>query len=221
MAQPVKPEPKFFLVDELYERGLDFYARTWFSNVPANQICGEKSTNYLESGIAASRIAEALPNVKLIFILRNPVDRAYSNFRWSRQNGMETEPDFTRALLLESQRAADQPQALRYSRPYAYAARGFYAEMLAPYFHLFSRERILILRYEDIEADSQVVAENLHRFLQLPARPQDACNLGVINAATDEGASPLSSAVREALSERYREPNLRLMHMLGRAEPLW
>src|SRR5438874_12720259 len=79
MAKPIKHEPKLFLVDDLYRKGLAHYARTWFADVPQSHVAGEKSTDYLESAAAAERIARDLPQVRLIFILRDPVDRAYSN----------------------------------------------------------------------------------------------------------------------------------------------
>ena len=80
MAKPVRPEPKFFLVDELYERGFQHYVDTWFDGSTAYAAAGEKSTNYLESAAAAQRIHRHLPDVKLVFILRKPADRAYSNY---------------------------------------------------------------------------------------------------------------------------------------------
>src|ERR1700730_4595267 len=43
MAQPMAPEPKFFLIDELWQRGIDYYSRTWFDRLPAGQVLGEKS----------------------------------------------------------------------------------------------------------------------------------------------------------------------------------
>ena len=90
MAKPVRPEPKFFLVDELYSRGIQHYFDTWFAGADAYRAAGEKSTNYLESAVVAERIHQHLPSVKLVFILREPAHRAYSNWMWSRMNGMET-----------------------------------------------------------------------------------------------------------------------------------
>jgi len=130
MAQPGVPEPKFFLVDELWRRGVDYYSTKWFDSLPGGRVLGEKSTNYLESTEVAERIYRALPRVKLIFLLRNPVDRAYSNYLWSRQNGLETET-FERALALEEQRERDLAANLRYARPHAYFSRGLYARHLA------------------------------------------------------------------------------------------
>src|SRR5208283_527610 len=60
MAEPMVPEPKFFLVDELWRRGLAYYSANWFDPLPAGRVLGEKSTNYLESAEAAERIYRAL-----------------------------------------------------------------------------------------------------------------------------------------------------------------
>src|SRR5258708_10009769 len=60
MAKPVTPEPKFFLVDHLYEKGLPFYS-TWFADAAPRRLTGEKSTDYLESARAAKPSAHDLP----------------------------------------------------------------------------------------------------------------------------------------------------------------
>lgn len=56
MAEPMAPEPKFFLVDELWQRGVDYYSTNWFDTLPADRVLGEKSTNYLESPEAVERM---------------------------------------------------------------------------------------------------------------------------------------------------------------------
>ena len=173
VAKPVTPEPKFFLVDSLYERGLEFYSKTWFAPAPSGAMAGEKSTNYLESAPAAERIARELPSVKLVFILRDPVERAWSNYLWSKMNGLETE-DLQTALQLEEQRENELPEHLRFARPFSYFSRGLYADLLAPYFDRFPREQILILRFEDIGPRSESLAQRLHRFLGVSPRPDDA-----------------------------------------------
>src|SRR5262249_1003740 len=151
MARPVTPEPKFFLVDQIYEKGLAHYAETWFAAAGGARVAGEKSTDYLESASAARRIAADLPHVKLVFILREPAERAYSNYLWTRMNGLEKE-DFATALRLEEQRERDLPERLKFARPFSYFSRGLYADLLAPYFERFPHDQILVLRFEDIAA---------------------------------------------------------------------
>ena len=220
MAKPVQPEPKFFLRDELYARGLDWYAGKWFAAAPPAAIAGEKSTNYLESSAAARRIARDLPGVKLVFILREPAERAWSNYLWSRMNGIEKE-SFERALELEESREHDLAFERRFSRPHAYFSRGLYAELLEPWFALFPREQILCLRCEDVARQPRRLAERLHRFLGLETQGDDADGLGVINAAEREGAEAPASATFQALRARYAEPNRRLARLLGPEFQIW
>jgi hypothetical protein len=218
MAEPVQPEPKFFLVDELFARGIGYYSSRWFANLPDDRILGEKSTNYLESPKTAQRIYAALPQVKLIFMLRNPVFRAWSNYRWSRYNGLE-DKTFAQALELEESRERTLPAALRYARPHAYFSRGLYADLLEPYLAGFGAEQILVLRQEDAIGDPATVATRFHRFLGVEPRPQDAAGLGIINGTAEECA--LDGDVASALAERYSEPNRRLAVLLGPEFRLW
>jgi hypothetical protein len=219
MARPLKPEPKFFLVDQVYEKGLKFYADTWFAAAGPGSVAGEKSTDYLESAAAAERIARDLPRVKLVFILREPVERAYSNYLWSRMNGLETE-DFATALRLEADREKDLPERLRFARPFSYFSRGLYADLLAPYLQRFSREQILILQFEDICVRPRALAERLHRFLGVPPRPEHADGMGVINPSEKNGLT-LEDDVRRDLAARYVEPNRRLAAIVGSDLELW
>ncbi len=219
MAKPVRPEPKFFLVDEHYERGLDYYLRSWFADVPDGKIAGEKSTDYLESSKAASRIHRHLPDVKLVFILRNPVERAFSNYLWSRMNGLETE-DFTTALDLEHEREGAYESKWRHVRPHSYYSRGLYAGLLKPYFALFAKQAILVLRFEDILVCPDRLTRRLHEFLGVAPRPADARGVGVINAS-DKGAEPMSPEARKRLADAYAEPNQELAELLDDDFNIW
>ena len=219
MAKPVKPEPKFFSVDEIFNHGIQYYATTWFAHLNSTMVAGEKTTNYLESPVAAARICRHLPGVKLVFILREPADRAFSNYLWSRVNGQERE-DFATALALEQQRERSVPPALRYTRPHAYFSRGLYADLLRPYFELFPRNQILCLRFEEIISARHTLAERLHRFLSVSPRPQDAENLGVINSSGKTDAT-MPVEIREDLRRRYSEPNRQLAKLLGTDFELW
>lgn len=220
MASPPRPEPKFFLTDELYARGLEWYARTWFEHAPVHALCGEKSTNYLESAAAARRIAGDLRSVKLVFILREPAERAWSNYLWSRMNGMESET-FEQALALEESRERELVPERRFSRPHAYFSRGLYADLLQPWFELFPRQDILCLRCEDIASQPRQLAERLHHFLRVALRPQDADGLGVINPADREGAQQPAAETFGLLRARYAEPNRRLARLVGPDFDIW
>jgi sulfotransferase family protein len=212
MAKPVRPEPKFFLIDELYARGLQHYIETWFAGADAFAAAGEKSTNYLESATAAERIHHDLPGVKLVFILREPAQRAYSNWAWSRMNRMET-ADFATALALEEERERTVPPHLRYARPHAYFSRGLYASMLRRYFDLFPRDQILCLKFDDIIIKPEDLATRLHRFIGVTPRPDDSLGLDVVNPS--ETGDAMSDTVRRQLRRRYATSNRGLVQLLG------
>ena len=213
MAQPLAPEPKFFLVDELYEKGLAYYSATWFEDIPDGVLAGEKSANYLEQPRVAERIGQSIPKVKLVFILRNPVQRAYSNWLWSRKNGLETE-DFETAIALEEDRNKAVSEHLKFARPHAYASRGFYADLLEPFFAALPREQILCLLFEEIEADPEAVAEKTHQFLGLAPHPIDTDGLLDINSVSRDGLE-IPEACFRMLNKKFSKPNQQLASILN------
>ncbi len=220
MAKPFRPEPKFFLWDELYEKGLAWYADTFFPPESVGRMKGEKTTYYLESATCCERIARDLPRVKNIFLLREPGDRAFSNWLWSRQNGHEKE-SFERALELEPEREKTLAHELRYARPHDYFGRGLYAKHLRRYFDRFPRESILVLKFEDVVARPGELAARVHRFLGVAERPEDA-DLGVVNPSEKgDGEETMPAAIRRELDRRYAEPNRELRELLGPSFQLW
>jgi len=218
MAKPVRPEPKFFLVDDIYERGLTYYSDNWFRQIPGHKLGGEKSTNYLESEAAARRIHKDLPDARLIFILREPADRALSNWRWSRMNGLETLP-FEDALLEETKREARYSAEERYSRPFSYFSRGLYRKMLEPYVSRFGLDRVLVLRYEDISIEPAQVERSVHRFLEVTERETNASEVGTINPSVAQ--EDVDDETISGLRQRYAQPNRELAQLLGPGFEIW
>jgi hypothetical protein len=218
MAKPLRPEPKFFLVDELYANGIEWYAKQWFADAPSGAVVGEKSTNYLESATSAARISSDLPDVKLVFVLREPVARAWSNYRWSVMNGMETE-DLETALRLEPERERTVPDELRYARPHAYFSRGCYAALLSAYLERFDRAQIHCLRFEDLVAHPVATVSAVHRFLGVEPRRETIDQSVDTNAANL--AEPLEPALAVRLEEAYSEHNAALATLLGPTFEVW
>jgi hypothetical protein len=217
---PFKPEPKFFLVDSEYSRGLAYYSERWFSMAPAGVVVGEKSANYLESPTAALRISRDLPAVRLIFTLREPADRARSNYLWSRMNGLETE-DFATAIEREDERERNYPVQYRFSRPHSYFSRGLYARHLRPYFDLLGHDRILVVRYEDIAHDPGEFAKRVLGFLGVELDAVDVQGLGMINSSEDRDRAGEYEDVVQLLRVRYHESNQELRELLGRDFDCW
>jgi len=219
MAKPPRPEPKFFLVDELYARGIEHYYETWFSGADGYTAAGEKSTNYLESATAAQRIHAHLPGVKLVFILREPAHRAYSNWLWSSMNGIETE-DFERALSNEDDRERTVESRLRYARPHAYFSRGLYAKLLRPYLDLFPRDQVLCLKFDDVVRRPETLAERLHGFIGVTPRPDDAVGLDVVNPSENRD-EPMPEDVIQRLRARYADSIRDLAALVGEEFAEW
>lgn len=136
MAEPVPPEPKVFLTDEVVERGVDWYERRWFPHAGGAALLGEKSTSYLESPDAIGRVAEVLEGPRIVVQLRDPIQRAVSNWSFSRSHGME-ERTVTEALARNLEGPLPWDPELTSVSPVAYLERGRYADHLRPWLDAF------------------------------------------------------------------------------------
>lgn len=136
--------------------------RALFDDVTDEIAIGEASPWYLYVPQAPERIVRYLPNVKLIAILREPVERAYSNFLHAVREGLEPLRDFTQAMAAETERIESN-----WSYRWHYKQKGFYYIQLKRYFDLFSREQIAIYRYEDFTNNTVEVMQDMFRFLSV------------------------------------------------------
>jgi hypothetical protein len=119
-----------------------------FDGVTVERAVGEASPQYMKSTVAADRIAARLPGVRLVAILRNPIDRAYSGYLHSLREAKE------RRSVDEAMRPGSR-----------YVDQGLYYLQLSRYFERFDRGRINVLLYDDLAADPSVVMRSLYEFL--------------------------------------------------------
>lgn len=218
-AKPIVPEPKFFHIDSLYAKGMNYYCQTFFSDVPDGVVAGEKDTYYLENPDTPQRIFDNLPNVKLLFILREPGMRAWSNYLWSKMHGHETE-DFLTALELEGDREKALPEELRFVRPHAYFSRGLYADQLQRYYDLFPKENLCCLNFNDLVQCPDAFLAQAQDFLDVALHPEHAQDLGNVNMAKGE-MEQMPEAAREWLDQHYETPNAKLHALLGTSFKMW
>lgn len=136
--------------------------RDLFRGVSDEQAVGEASTLYLYSRRAPDRIRDHVPDAKLLAVLRDPVERAYSAFLWMARDGREPLSDFGQALREEEARIAGN-----WGPEYHYRQRGFYHSQLKRYFDRFDRDRIQVHLYEDLAANPSVVVKSILRFLEV------------------------------------------------------
>lgn len=136
MARPARPEPKVFLSDALAERGRGWYRETYFGHATTELLLGEKSTSYIEDPDAPARVAQVLGPTEIVVLLRDPVQRAVSNWRFSTDNGFEARPLETalRENLVGTKSWDRRPISVS---PFAYLERGRYADYLEPWFAAF------------------------------------------------------------------------------------
>lgn len=137
----------------------DAYAAL-FSAAPAGTLKGEASPLYLFEPAAPANIRRLAPKAKLIAILRNPVDQAWSHFLYATKLRVETEPDFVKVLSLEEERLAQGWQPL-----FGYSRFPRYGEQLARYLDLFPRDQILIRTYEDLQTRPAALLRDIFSFI--------------------------------------------------------
>lgn len=131
-----------------------------FDNAPVDAKLGEASPLYLYSETAPARIKHHVPDAKMVVILRNPIEQAYSHFMYATKQCIENEVNFTNALRLESDRMAQGWQPL-----FGYSDFPRYGEQLARYLDLFPREQILIRRYEDFKSAPTDLLRDIYEFI--------------------------------------------------------
>ena len=134
--------------------------RELFAGAGTAAVRGESSTSYLHTPAAAARIKERLPDVKLIAILRNPVDRAYSNFLHLVRDGREPLHDFGAALAAERQRREEG-----WSLSWRYREKGLYGAQLERFMALFGPEQMRCYLYEDYDEDPHPTLRDVYGFL--------------------------------------------------------
>lgn len=196
MAKPFIPEPKAFVgKPKQREDYLSIY-QGFFPSANEGQLRGEKSSAYFESAQCCELIKSMVPSVKFVFIVREPVSRAYSNWIRSTENGLET-LSFEEAVKLEGKRPNPLPPEKSYARPFDYLTRGHYATFAERYYQAFGREAVQFLLYEDLGRDPGKLLRQLHSFLGIAERPQDGESLGLINSARENGALIRQETERE------------------------
>ena len=214
ICMPLK-EPRFFS-PELRSRfvrlgpgalpvTLDEYLAL-FAKAGPQQLAGEASPQYLRSLTAASRIAEAQPQARIIAVFREPASFLRSFHLQAVHNHVETVTDFRRAMGLEEARRAGRriprlsqaPQALLYSDHVRYT------EQLRRYHDVFPREQVLVLIYDDLRNDNEGTVRRVLRFLDVddsvPVEPVQTGRLPAVRSPALYRLSTGASMVRRRVS---------------------
>ena len=215
-----RKEVHFF--DHNFDKGLDWY-RSYFppSELKNGQrtISGEATPLYIAHSLVPERAAKVVPHAKLISLLRNPMDRAYSHYHKSLRNGSET-LSFEDAIEAEDERLRDQRESILENEGYylaipgrhSYLARGVYVDQLMEWSKFFDRDQMLMLKAEDFFTDPANTFGTVRDFLGLPK--WEPAVFPVMNqGGYTERMKP---ETREKLQAYFEPHNRRLYEYLGR-----
>jgi hypothetical protein len=216
-------EPKFFMTDgtrpprhEHRGPGDAHSSREWvwhrdryeslFDAAPPGFLKGESTPFYLWDRAAHRRIAETIPDVRMIAVIRDPVDRAHSNWAHLYADGLEPEADFMRACRREPDRIA-----AGYAPFWRYLELGRYGEQFAHLFTLFFREQVHVVRYRELIDDPARTLDGICAFLGIDTGL--LTEIPPSNASGWSANTPFNSALRlavrtGAVAGSYADPRL-------------
>jgi hypothetical protein len=214
---PSFKEVSFF--DRHYARGERWYR----AHMPVRRsgMVGEASPSYLFHPLAPERVARMLPKARLIVLLRNPVDRAFSHYQHEVALGRE-QLSFEDALAHEDDRMHGEIDRMLadptyFSDPwwnYTYAARGRYTEQLERWLAAFPREQLLVLLTDELAADTDGTYRRALDFLGVDERGLDS-----YPRIFEREYGQMEPGTRAQLQQEFAEPNRRLAELLGRSLP--
>ena len=204
-----KKEVHFF--DFFSFKGPDWYLAHFPLRGEAAQT-GEASPTYLFHPEAPRRVHEAFPQVKLIALLRNPIDRAYSHHQMEFRRGNDP--------LSFEEAIAQEPERLRGSNPdlaagnwrrFSYLSRGIYVEQMARWLKHFPREQFLLIKSEEFFREPGRHFDQVLQFLGLPSRP-----LPRYRSHNAHAYVPMRPETRTRLARYYEPYNRQLYDLVGR-----
>jgi tetratricopeptide (TPR) repeat protein len=206
---PIKKEMDFFSWH--FDRGIDWYL-AHFPPMPSGEqfLTGEASPSYFDSREAPERLYSLFPEAKLIVLLRNPVDRAISQFY--RLTGLNWEArSLDRVISDEIERLNQNPEYIIGEEPGNYLARGRYIEFIKNWRTFFPREQLLILKSEDFYAGAATTVKQVLEFLDLPEY-----QLSEYQNANPGSYQRVNESVRDWLRDYFKPYNQELEEYLGR-----
>ena len=202
VARPLRPEPKYLLKPDI-GTGPEGLESRHFSGVPDHVLRVEKSTSYIEHTELAQRIAHEFPTARCMARLRDPVERAVSNYWFSVQHGLEARPPED---ALDPRVPEKEAPAGLSASPFAYLRRGRYLDFLDGWERVLGGRRLLVLQTEHLVNDAAAWAP-IHAFLGVePINPTGTRE--TVNAAPR--SRQIDRSTLEALARHFESHNAAL-----------
>ena len=158
-------EPDFFSLDKNYAQGIEWY-ESLFNQAQPNQICGEASTTYSryhQHPFAAERIAKHLSNVKLIYVMRHPIDRAYSFYTYRFRRSQYNQKFLAERNELMTARTFEEA----IEKQTEFIDSSYYLEQIEKYLKFFPKESFLFILMEDLIEHPGATLNQIFRFLNV------------------------------------------------------
>lgn len=198
-----------------YGYGLDWYLSHFPQLTNAEQpiFSGEASPNYFEDDRVAARIHQVFPEMKLILLLRNPVNRAISQYHHWVRLGLERQPLAT-VMESEMEQLSGYPHSvvrdIYWQTSSKYLWRGIYVVFLKHWLQFFPREQLLVLKSEDFYQNPAATLQQVFEFLELPSFSSGEYQ------PHNQGTYPsIPDSVRVQLVNYFRPHNQVLEEFLG------
>lgn len=163
---PSEMEMNFFAVEREYRQGYAHAFRRYFGTARAGALVAAKSAAILDFPLAARRLREHNPAMRLVALLRHPVDRAWSAYWYARRHEWETIPTFEAAIAAEETAGPPVEQPPLFSR--RYLSRGKYSRHLEALFSCFPRDQVEIVLLEELKRDPEEVCRRIWSACGLP-----------------------------------------------------
>lgn len=162
---PEGKETKFFVEDVRYAKGISYYEKEHFSSCTGELAVGEVDPDYMYFEQALERMAVDLDlaKIKLIFVLRNPVDRAFSHYLMTLRRGIETLP-FEKAIQLEDERISKDYYS---NMHFSYTRRGFYLQQIKRFLAYTDKSNMMFILSEDLKNNTLDVLTSCYHFLDV------------------------------------------------------
>ncbi len=219
-------QKEIYFFDLHFNKGLTWY-RKFFplrSNLNNNykRFTLEASASYLFYPHAPKRVKQTLGEIKLIVLLRNPIDRAFSNYKWEKRRGRENRT-FEEVISTEEELAKTEMRKMikdenYYSykyRNFAYLNKGIYVNQLERWVEYFPKSNLLVIESNELFKDPECVLKKISHFLGIQEWKLN--EYPILNKSGDK--SDMTDKTRKQLLDYFHPHNTKLFDFLNKRFP--
>lgn len=198
VKRPIKKEIHYFNIN--FDKGLNWY-KAHFPFKSNNKITGEASPDYIYHPGTPQRVKALNPEMKLILLVRDPIQRAYSAYQMNKRMGIDPRKTFEDAIQFELNHRIEEKMEYNYERHnYFYLDRGLYAKQLENWTKVFDKDQLLVIPSKEFFVNTAAIMQRIFRFLKIEEvqhTSSKSMNVGKY--------PPLSQEIYAKLKDYYEE----------------